>query len=57
MRHSTRKQLKEGLEAVFVDIHNNANDITPMASDVEEFLESYAEEFLDSVRAFVALRL
>lgn len=57
MKRPTRKRLKESLESVFVDTHSHVNDMEPMAADVDEFVESYLQEFMDATRAFVVQRL
>ena len=57
MRRPTRKRLEAGLAAVFVDTHHHVNDISPTSADVDEFVDSYLQEFMDAARAFVAQRL
>jgi len=57
MKQPTRKRLEAGLAAVFVDTHHHVNDISPGAKEVDQFVDSYLQEFMNAARAFVAQRL
>ena len=57
MKALTRKRLKDALEVVFADTYRHVNDMEPMASDIDQFVDSYMQEYMDAVRAFVAQRL
>lgn len=57
MKAPTRKRLREALEVVFADTYRHVNDMEPMTSDVDQFVDSYLQEYIDASRSFVAKRL
>ena len=57
MKAPTRKRLREALEVVFADTYRHVNDMEPMTSDVDQFIDSYLQEYIDASRSFVAKRL
>lgn len=57
MKAPTRKRLREALEVVFADTYRHVNDMEPMPSDVDQFIDSYLQEYIDASRSFVVERL
>jgi len=57
MKAPTRKRLRHALEVVFADTYRHVNDMEPMPSDVDQFVDSYMQEYIDASRSFVTQRL